>query len=822
MSSPRSPHNNLSSELRNIITNKTALSMRSRMKVLNALNEDNLKDIAEREKRLRLQAIQELLTTEVTYLQHLEILMEFFLQPIIEKKLLNHVLLNASFENIKTLYNISGELVKELKQDIENIAGAFHKLAPFFKLYSVYAYDFEQISSLLQVAQEKDPTFKMFINRQETRPEVGRLLSSLLITPIQRVPRYKLLLKEVLRHTSVKHKEYVLLQACLVEIEKAAVHINNLVAQNEGTQRLLTLQKSIVNGVNLVKPGRRLIKQGTLMKVSRNRDNAYRRYFVLLNDTLLYCKGKPESSLIVRCVLPLNKCKVESILSGGLFRIVCLEETLLLYSEDGDSNGWLQSMQKAIEKYTECRQTLRKDSSSRKPLRHNNINLFPSEGVQQRYVKRKRTEDKKDVQLNPSSVMYFEKEDQDHEVGDEEDNCFRLYRKLKKLKNETSTETCADKDTSLCNTNSSNTSLSRLTTSDSMHYVSLTLKNIYNEELKQTKKRKVVNCMHQVGDVMETRSLARKKRNIRFFIHVQLLRSIIAVFTALSDINMAVGSTKVVQVTNIAPQATKDQMQTLFGYLGKIEDIRLYPTIRDVAVPVQSRICYVKFHDQGCVAVAQHMTNTVFIDRALIVIPYQNGDIPDEQRALELTNNGTVVPGLYPSEPKLPPNVVNAIEGIPPNHVITTMDPKLEAHGLPPYPHLPGHLDSRRIEEIRRTLVIANLDASTTAEQLLEFFSNNNVEIKYLRLCTRDSDTDHYALVELTEQGAVVSALLLNGKTLGDRNIKIYHSTQAIAKPEAKSNEAAQKEIEEAMSRVKEAHNLISAAIDPMIDTMEG
>ncbi|XP_043668611.1 probable splicing factor, arginine/serine-rich 7 isoform X2 [Vespula pensylvanica] len=250
---------------------------------------------------------------------------------------------------------------------------------------------------------------------------------------------------------------------------------------------------------------------------------------------------------------------------------------------------------------------------------------------------------------------------------------------------------------------------------------------------------------------------------------------------------MAVGSTKVVQVTNIAPQATKDQMQTLFGYLGKIEDIRLYPTIRDVAVPVQSRICYVKFHDQGCVAVAQHMTNTVFIDRALIVIPYQNGDIPDEQRALELTNNGTVVPGLYPSEPKLPPNVVNAIEGIPPNHVITTMDPKLEAHGLPPYPHLPGHLDSRRIEEIRRTLVIANLDASTTAEQLLDFFSNNNVEIKYLRLCTRDSDTDHYALVELTEQGAVVSALLLNGKMLGDRHIKIYHSTQAIAKPEAKN-----------------------------------
>lgn len=34
-------------------------------------------------------------------------------------------------------------------------------------------------------------------------------------------------------------------------------------------------------------------------------------------------------------------------------------------------------------------------------------------------------------------------------------------------------------------------------------------------------------------------------------------------------------STKVVQITNIAPQATKDQMQALFGILGKIDEIRL-------------------------------------------------------------------------------------------------------------------------------------------------------------------------------------------------------------------------------------------------------
>jgi uncharacterized protein YoxC len=44
---------------------------------------------------------------------------------------------------------------------------------------------------------------------------------------------------------------------------------------------------------------------------------------------------------------------------------------------------------------------------------------------------------------------------------------------------------------------------------------------------------------------------------------------------------------------------------------------------------------------------------------------------------------------------------------------------------------------------------------------------------------------------------------------------RVFHSTQSIVKPQAKSNEAAQKEIEEAMGRVKETQNLISATIDP-------
>lgn len=55
------------------------------------------------------------------------------------------------FENIETLYKVNGELLKELKKNSDNIAQAFYKLAPFLKLYSVYAYNYKRALFLLQV-----------------------------------------------------------------------------------------------------------------------------------------------------------------------------------------------------------------------------------------------------------------------------------------------------------------------------------------------------------------------------------------------------------------------------------------------------------------------------------------------------------------------------------------------------------------------------------------------------------------------------------------------------------------------------------------------
>ena len=143
-------------------------------------------------------------------------------------------------------------------------------------------------------------------------------------------------------------------------------------------------------------------------------------------------------------------------------------------------------------------------------------------------------------------------------------------------------------------------------------------------------------------------------------------------------------------------------------------------------------------------------------------------------------------------------------------------DPRLEAAGLPPYPALPPDIPAYLVNEIRRTVIIIGIDSTVSAQQCMEFFSEAG-EVKFFRYCTRENDPIKYAMVEFSDKGSIVPALLMSGRQLGTSTIQVTHAIEAISKPQAKSNEAAQREIEEAMTKVKEAQSLVSAAVDPLM-----
>ena len=103
--------------------------------------------------------------------------------------------------------------------------------------------------------------------------------------------------------------------------------------------------------------------------------------------------------------------------------------------------------------------------------------------------------------------------------------------------------------------------------------------------------------------------------------------------------------------------------------------------------------------------------------------------------------------------------------------MIQTIDPQLTALGLPPYPLLPGGTDPSKVDEIRRTIFVGNLDSISTPEQLLHFFSQAG-EVKYVRMAGDETLPTRFAFVEFSEQTSVLKALVLNGSLFSGRPVR--------------------------------------------------
>jgi hypothetical protein len=278
----------------------------------------------------------ELIETEEHYVNDLKILVRKFMEPLIAQQIITAQDVTLVFSNIQILVGVNEEVLKQLKSmhklpAAEQQAGTvFLKLADYFKMYTVYCYNQSEAVKRVDQVKRENPKFNKFLDEKVNDPECRSLdLNSFLITPIQRICRYPLLLKELLKYTPKDHVDHAGLSNAIKKVEEVVARLNEERRIIENQIKLAKLDEKIVfekkQDFDIIDPKRRFVSQGAFDLISSVSDSKSgvvktkgnsRRIFFLFSDFLLIAKEELDK-FMVKQQIPLGTCLVWIIEETG-------------------------------------------------------------------------------------------------------------------------------------------------------------------------------------------------------------------------------------------------------------------------------------------------------------------------------------------------------------------------------------------------------------------------------------------------------------------------------------------------------------------------
>ncbi|KAG2209520.1 Dbl homology domain-containing protein [Mucor mucedo] len=174
--------------------------------------------------------LNELMTTEITYLEHLLIIKQIFMDPLLEaataypRPLVNLRDIQTIFAFIPELISLSSTLVHRLKDALcttENgetqgsLGKVFCDLEDQFEIYINYAANFSKQQRCIQRA-DRSIVYRQLAQDSLRKKETNRMgLSNYMIAPIQRITRYGLLLKDLTKHSNQDSSDFIFIQRSL-------------------------------------------------------------------------------------------------------------------------------------------------------------------------------------------------------------------------------------------------------------------------------------------------------------------------------------------------------------------------------------------------------------------------------------------------------------------------------------------------------------------------------------------------------------------------------------------------------------------------------
>ncbi|XP_055933228.1 protein vav-like isoform X2 [Argiope bruennichi] len=242
--------------------------------------------------------IKELIETEKNYIEALNMIIKHFMRPL--KSILAADIRKVIFMNIKELAEIHtgfhSELYKACTSSQYKISECFLHWKDKFIVYGEYCSKLPAAQEKVEELSNKSEVINQAILRCQQEANGGKFkLRDLLSVPMQRILKYHLLLKELIRNTPKTHEDYFGLQKALDAMLDLAQYINEVKRDNETLQIIRDIQASITDlrmpeDLELKDYGR-LLKDGELKIRSHDDNRLKNRYVFIFDKVMLMCKS---------------------------------------------------------------------------------------------------------------------------------------------------------------------------------------------------------------------------------------------------------------------------------------------------------------------------------------------------------------------------------------------------------------------------------------------------------------------------------------------------------------------------------------------------
>uniref|UniRef100_A0A8C1VYX6 FYVE, RhoGEF and PH domain containing 1 n=1 Tax=Cyprinus carpio TaxID=7962 RepID=A0A8C1VYX6_CYPCA len=320
----------------------------------------------------------ELLHTEKAYVSRLHLLDQVFCAQLMEEARARSSfpceMVMGIFSNICSIYCFHQQfLLPALEKRMEEwdlnprIGDILQKLAPFLKMYGEYVKNFDRAMELVNTWMQRSSQFKAIIHNIQKEEMCGNLtLQHHMLEPVQRIPRYELLLKDYLHRLPEDADDFKDAQKSLELIATAAEHSNAAIRKMERMRKLLKVYELLGGEEDIVNPTNELIKEGHILKLSAKNGTSQDRYLILFNDRLLYCV--PKLRLIgqkfgVRARIDVDGMELKETSSMNVprtFLVSGKQRSLELQARtEEEKRDWIQAIQATIQRHEQTLETFR-------------------------------------------------------------------------------------------------------------------------------------------------------------------------------------------------------------------------------------------------------------------------------------------------------------------------------------------------------------------------------------------------------------------------------------------------------------------------------